>query len=91
MKPEAQEAVRIYRRKCYDALYSHFFGTQKRQIEQNRVEISLLEELADLNQQQQQLKQTINEKRKKLEKLREERLKNEPQLFDWKSTEGAEK
>jgi antirepressor protein ant len=82
VKPEAQEAVRIYRRKCYDALYSHFFGTQKRQIEQNRVEISLLEELADLNQQQQQLKQTINEKRKKLEKLREERLKNEPQLFD---------
>lgn len=82
VKPEAQEAVRIYRRKCYDALYSHFFGTQKRQIEQNRVEISLLEELADLNQQQQQLKQAINEKRKKLEKLREERLKNEPQLFD---------
>lgn len=82
VKPEAQEAVRAYRRRCYDALYSHFFGSQKRQLEQNQIEISLLEELADLNQQQQQLKQTINEKRRKLEKLREERLKNEPKLFD---------
>lgn len=82
MKPEAQEAVRAYRRSCYDALYAHFFGSQKRQIEQNQIEIRLLEELADLNQQQQQLKQTISEKRRKLDKLREERLKNEPQLFD---------
>lgn len=81
VKPEAQDAVRTYRRNCYDALYNHFFGTQKRQLEQNQVEITLLEELADLNQQQQQLKQTISEKRKKLEKLREERLKNEPMLF----------
>ena len=71
VKPEAQEAVRVYRRSCYDALYQHFFGTQKRQLEQNR-----------LNQQQQQLKQTIADKRKKLEQLRNERLKNEPQLFD---------
>ena len=38
VKPEAQEAVRVYRRSCYDALYQHFFGTQKRQLEQNRAE-----------------------------------------------------
>lgn len=82
VKPEAQEAVRTYRRRCYDALYHHFFGSQKRQLEQNQIEITLLEELADLNQQQQQLKQTISEKRRKLDKLREERLKNEPKLFD---------
>ena len=82
VKPEAQEAVRVYRRSCYDALYHHFFGTQRRQLEQNRAEIALLEELAELNQQQQQLKQTIADKRRKLEKLRDERLKNEPQLFD---------
>ena len=79
---EAREAVRRYRMECYRALYRHFTGTQKRQLEQNRAEIALLEELADLNQQQQQLKQTIADKRKKLEQLRNERLKNEPQLFD---------
>lgn len=79
---EVREALISYQHECYDALYNHFFGSQKRQLEQNQIEITLLEELADLNQQQQQLKQTISEKRKKLDKLREERLKNEPQLFD---------
>ena len=79
---EARLAVAAYKKECYDALYHHFFGTQRRQLEQNRAEIALLEELAELNQQQQQLKQTIADKRKKLEKLRDERLKNEPQLFD---------
>ena len=79
---DAREAVRRYRMECYRTLYRHFTGTQKRQLEQNRAEIALLEELADLNQQQQQLKQTIADKRKKLEQLRNERLKNEPQLFD---------
>lgn len=79
---ESRLAVVAYKKECYDALYHHFFGTQRRQLEQNRAEIALLEELAELNQQQQQLKQTIADKRKKLEKLRDERLKNEPQLFD---------
>lgn len=64
---EARPAVLRYKEECYDALYRHFFGTQKRQLEQNRAEIALLEELADLNQQQQQLEQTIADKRKKLE------------------------
>ena len=41
VKPEAQEAVRAYRRSCYDALYAHFFGSQKRQLEQNQIEITL--------------------------------------------------
>lgn len=79
---EARPAVLRYKEECYEALYRHFFGTQKRQLEQNRAEIALLEELADLNQQQQQLEQTIADKRKKLDQLRGERLKNEPQLFD---------
>ena len=82
VKEEVRGMFASYQAECYNALYKHFFGSQKRQLEQNQIEISLLEELADLNQQQQQLKQTINEKRRKLEKLREERLKNEPQLFD---------
>lgn len=81
VKPEAQEAVRKYRMMCYCALYQYFTGMYKRVNEQNHVEIALLEEIAELNQQSSQLKQTIGEKRKKLEQLREERLKNEPMLF----------
>lgn len=81
VKEEVREHLIEYQLRCNDVLYDYFFGTYKRTNEQNRMEIALLEELADLNQQQQQLKQTINEKRRKLEKLRQERLADEPQLF----------
>ena len=81
VKEEVRDMFASYQAECYNALYRHFFGSQRRQLEQNQVEIALLEELAELNQQQQQLKQTIADKRKKLEKLRQERLADEPQLF----------
>lgn len=81
VKPEAQAAVRKYRMMCYRALYRHFTGDYKRVNEQNKIEIALLEKLADLNRQQQDLKQAIADRRKKLEQLRDERLKCEPMLF----------
>lgn len=79
---EAREALIRYQHECYDALYQHFLNTQKRQLEQNRAEISLLDELTELLQQQAQLKQTIADTKRKLEQLRNERLKDEPQLSD---------
>lgn len=82
VKPEAQEAVRAYRRACYDALYDYFFKQPMRQLEQNKIEITLLEEIAELNQQKSSISSTITEKKKKLESIREERLKNEPRLFN---------
>ena len=81
IKSEVQEAVREYRRTCCDVLYNHFLKQPMKQLDQNKIEVALLEEIADLNQQSSQLKQTIVEKRKKLKQLREERLKNEPMLF----------
>ena len=79
---EAREAVRRYRMECYRALFRHFTGSQKRQLEQNRQEIELLERLADYNQQKEAINRNITETKRKLEKLREQRLQNEPQLFD---------
>ena len=79
---ESREAVRRYRIECYRALYRHFTGTQKRQLEQNRQEIELLERLADYNQQKEAITKGIADTKRKLEQLRNERLKNEPQLFD---------
>lgn len=79
---EAREALIRYQQECYDALYQHFFGSQKRQLEQNRQEIELLERLADYNQQKEAINRNITETKRKLEKLREQRLQNEPQLFD---------
>ena len=79
---DAREAVRRYRMECYRTLYRHFTGTQKRQLEQNRQEIELLERLADYNQQKEAITKGIADTKRKLEQLRNERLKNEPQLFD---------
>ena len=79
--PEAKEAVRNYRRSCYDALYDHFMGGQRRQIEQNKIEIALLEDLANYTQQKDSINRNIAETKKKLETLRAERLSNEPSLF----------
>lgn len=49
--------------------------------EQNQIEIGLLEQLADYNQQREIVARGITETKRKLEKLREERLKNDPVLF----------
>ena len=79
---EARPIVTAYKKECYDALYQHFFATQRRQLEQNRQEIELLERLADYSQQKEAINKGIADIKRKLEKLRDERLKNEPQLFD---------
>lgn len=82
VKEEIRDNLIKFQIECNKALFRYFFGTQKRVIEQNSVEIKLLEELADLSQQKANLTTSISEKKKQLEKLREERLKNEPELFD---------
>jgi hypothetical protein len=79
--PGAQEGVMKYKQICYDALYDYFTGQQKKVNEQNKVEIALLEDISNLNSQQSQIKQSITEKRHKLEHIRAERLRNEPTLF----------
>lgn len=77
----ARENVVRYKLECYNALYDYFSGVQKRQIEQNNMEIRLLEEVAELVQQQSVLKKVIKEKKSQIELLREQRLKYEPTLF----------
>ena len=81
VKPEARQAVREYRNLCYDILYNYFFGNQEKIIEQNKVELSLLEEISEIKQSIQANKAKLSEKQKMLERLREERLRNEPLLF----------
>lgn len=81
VKPEAKEAVRNYRKMYYDVLYEHFFGSQQKQLEQNQIEINLLENIAKLDQQKAAINCELSEMKRKLNQLREERLKNEPSLF----------
>lgn len=78
---DAKEVLIKYQSECYDVIYDYFNGGKQRIIEQNKIEIALLEQLADYNQQKEAISKSIIETKKKLEKLREERLRNEPMLF----------
>ena len=82
MQPETKEKLIAYKRQCYKVLFSHFFGNLKKQIEANEMEIRLLEEINELNETKNRATKELCEKRGKLEKIRTERLKNEPSLFD---------
>lgn len=81
VKEEVREHLIEYQLRCNDVLYDYFFGTYKRTNEQNRMEIALLEQLADYTQQREAANNGIRDTRRKLDKLRQERLADEPQLF----------
>jgi len=81
MSDETKEALIKYKRECYKILYNHFFKNLKKQLEMNALEIELLKEINDLNDRKGDILETIKDKKKRLEKIREERLNNEPTLF----------
>lgn len=81
VKEEIRENLIQCQMKCNDILYDYFFGSYKKVNEQNKIEIRLLEELAEYNQQRETANKRISEIKRRLEQLREERLKNEPSLF----------
>lgn len=76
----SREVVVKYRQECYDVLYRHFFGNLRRQIEMNTLEISLLEEINQLNEQKNEVTNNLRQKKVKLDKIRESRLKTDPEL-----------
>lgn len=69
-----------YKRECYRVLANHFIGNMRRQIEVNTMEISLLEEINQLNEQKNELTNVLRQKKSKLDKIRELRLKPDPEL-----------
>ena len=70
-----------YQFECNHALYTYFYGGQKKLLEQNKIEISLLEDIDDIKQSIQTSKSELSKKQKLLEQIRQERLKNEPTLL----------
>lgn len=81
VKEEAKESISKYRIECYRALFNHFFVQTKKQLEVNEIEIKLLETLSDLNNKKSNLSTEISSVKKRLDKLRQERLENNPSLF----------
>ena len=81
MSDETKAKLIDYKRKCYKALFHHFFGNMKKQIESNEVEIALLEQLAKYNEDKAILVKNIKKTQCQIAKIRDNRLKNEPRLF----------
>lgn len=79
---EAKESVMRYRLECYNALYDHFARVRQRQLDENREEIRLLEELTRVSDEIQEAKGKRRSIEQKLAKLRAARLDEQPSLFD---------
>lgn len=79
---EARPAVKRYRLECYDALYNHFARARQRQLDENREEIRLLDEISRAKDTLSESKASLRNLETKLAKLRATRLDEQPTLFD---------
>lgn len=78
----AKEAVIRYKKECYDALYNHFARARQRQLDENREEIKLLDEISRAKDTLSESKASLRNLETKLAKLRAARLDEQPSLFD---------
>ena len=79
---EARPAVKRYRLECYDALYNHFTRSRQRQLDENREEIRLLDEISRAKDTLSESKASLRNLETKLAKLRAARLDEQTSLFD---------
>ena len=79
---KAKEAVIRYKKECYDALYNHFARARQRQLDENREEIRLLDEISRAKDTLSESKASLRNLETKLAKLRAARLDEQPTLFD---------
>lgn len=78
----AKEAVIRYKKECYDALHNHFARARQRQLDENREEIRLLDEISRAKDTLSESKASLRNLETKLAKLRAARLDEQPTLFD---------
>jgi hypothetical protein len=62
MSDETKEKLIAYKRRCYKALFNHFFGNVKKQLEANEIEIRLLEDINELNEVKNRTTSELREK-----------------------------
>lgn len=89
VNPEIKDSVIKYKRECYETLYNHFNGQQERRNEQDDLERSLIAERDAIDELQKNLKEQMDIAKKqkvevvrKIDRIRQERITNEPTLFN---------
>ena len=76
-----REAVANYQRECYNALYEHFAGDLRRQVETNRAEIEALQAVNNAILREKEAKTDRRKAEEHLAKVRAARLDDTPTLF----------
>lgn len=77
-----REAVANYQRECYNALYEHFAGNLRRQIETNEAEIAALKEVNASIADEKAARIRRKSAEEHLAKVRAARLDDTPTLFN---------
>ena len=81
VKEEIREKLLDYQRDCVAVLKRHFVGNIKKEVEINHLEIQSLEHINELIENKNRINNELKEEKEKLQKIREERLKDDPTLF----------
>ena len=77
---ESHDDVLRYQHECYDALYRHFAGSLKRQIEANEAEIAALQKVNDAISREKEAKSERRKAEENLARIRASRLDSTPCL-----------
>ena len=81
VKEEIREKLLDYQRDCVEVLKRHFVGNIRKQTEINQFEIQSLERINELIESKNRINSELRDEKDKLQKIRNERLNNEPTLF----------
>jgi hypothetical protein len=82
VKEEIREKLLDYQRACVEVLKRHFVGNIRKQAEINQLEIQSLERINELTESKNRINSELKDEKERLQKIRSERLINEPTLFD---------
>ena len=82
VKEEIREKLLDYQRACVEVLKRHFIGNIRKQAEITQMEIQSLERINELTENKNRINAELKEEKDRLQKIRNERLSNEPTLFD---------
>ena len=81
VKEEIREKLLDYQRECVEVLKRHFIGNIRKLAEVNHLEIKSLERINELIETKNRINSELKDEKDKLQKIRDERLKDEPTLF----------
>lgn len=77
----SQETFMRYKDECYNVLYDHFLSRTQKQLQANKIEIEMLEQLNELTSRKEELTSKIKDIKLRIDHIRKERLDNQLTLF----------